>query len=62
LHDRGDYKSGWQLEREWEEIQSRKKKKLEESIKNFGDEFEDRQGKGTLKPMEMHVSACLQSN
>ena len=25
LHDRGDYKSGWQLEREWEEEQKRKK-------------------------------------
>jgi len=38
LHDRGDYKSGWQLEKEWDELQARKKKKLEESLKGFGDE------------------------
>ena len=29
LHDRGDYKSGWQLEREWDAEQSKKKKRLE---------------------------------
>lgn len=38
LHDRGDYKSGWQLEREWEDAQARKKKKLEESLKGFEEE------------------------
>ena len=38
LHDRGDYKSGWQLEREWENEQTKKKKKLEDSIAHFGDE------------------------
>lgn len=37
LHDRGDYKSGWQLEREWENVQAKKKKKLEESMRGFGD-------------------------
>lgn len=21
MHDRGDYKTGWQLEREWEEVE-----------------------------------------
>jgi RING finger protein 113A len=31
MHDRGDYKSGWQLEKEWEAIQAKKKKKLEEA-------------------------------
>jgi RING finger protein 113A len=25
LHDRGDYKTGWQLEKEWEEQQKQKK-------------------------------------
>ena len=35
MHDRGDYKSGWQLEREWDEAQARKKKRLEESLKGF---------------------------
>ena len=38
LHDRGDYKSGWQLEREWDAEQARKKKKLEDSIKRFNEE------------------------
>mmetsp|Transcript_41606 Transcript_41606/g.68233 ORF Transcript_41606/g.68233 Transcript_41606/m.68233 type:complete len:233 (-) Transcript_41606:2-700(-) len=27
IHDRGDYKSGWQLEQEWEEQQKKKKEK-----------------------------------
>jgi RING finger protein 113A len=30
LHDRGDYKSGWQQEKEWDEQQGKKKKKLEQ--------------------------------
>jgi RING finger protein 113A len=38
LHDRGDYKSGWQIEKEWDEAQKLKKKKLEASLKGFGDE------------------------
>ena len=29
LHDRGDYKSGWQQEREWDAEQAKKKKRLE---------------------------------
>lgn len=28
LHDRGDYKSGWQMEREWDQQQREKKRKL----------------------------------
>jgi len=35
LHDRGDYKSGWQLEREWDQEQLKKKKRLEESLARF---------------------------
>lgn len=38
MHDRGDYKSGWQLEKEWDMQQAKKKKRLEESIKKFGDD------------------------
>jgi len=38
MHDRGDYKSGWQLEKEWDQQQAKKKKKLEESIKKFEDD------------------------
>jgi hypothetical protein len=33
LHDRGDYKSGWQLEKEWDTNVAKKKKILEESLK-----------------------------
>lgn len=28
MHDRGDYKSGWQLEKEWEEAEKERKKKM----------------------------------
>lgn len=35
LHDRSDYKSGWQLEREWESNQKKKQKQLEDSVANF---------------------------
>lgn len=38
LHDRGDYKSGWQLEREWDSQQAKKKQRLEESIAAFGEQ------------------------
>lgn len=30
LHDRGDYKSGWQLEKEWEDKQAAKRRKIQE--------------------------------
>jgi RING finger protein 113A len=32
MHDRGDYKTGWQLDREWEEQQ---KQKREEEMNKF---------------------------
>lgn len=41
MHDRSDYKSGWQMERDWEEEQ--KKKKAEKELENFlaeDDEYE----------------------
>ncbi|CAK9165786.1 unnamed protein product [Ilex paraguariensis] len=28
MHDRGDYKSGWQLEKEWEEAEKARKRNL----------------------------------
>ncbi|KAG9151407.1 hypothetical protein Leryth_024847 [Lithospermum erythrorhizon] len=28
MHDRGDYKSGWQIEKEWEEAEKLRKRKL----------------------------------
>ena len=38
LHDRGDYKSGWQLERDWDNAQAYKKRKLKEQLQKFGNE------------------------
>ena len=35
LHDRGDYKSGWQLEKEWQTTQTNKKKELELAMKQM---------------------------
>jgi RING finger protein 113A len=44
LHDRGDYKSGWQLAKEWDEEQAKKKKKLEEAVKKLSN-VNDEDGK-----------------
>ncbi|MCO5602275.1 hypothetical protein L7F22_056404 [Adiantum nelumboides] len=38
MHDRGDYKSGWQMDREWEEGEKKRKAKLAQRIQ---DEEED---------------------
>eukprot|EP00252_Welwitschia_mirabilis_P006258 TRINITY_DN17086_c0_g1_i1.p1 TRINITY_DN17086_c0_g1~~TRINITY_DN17086_c0_g1_i1.p1 ORF type:complete len:333 (-),score=50.01 TRINITY_DN17086_c0_g1_i1:9-1007(-) len=40
MHDRGDYKAGWQLEREWEEAQKRKKENLMRGLGNDKDDGE----------------------
>ena len=34
LHDRGDYKSGWQMEREWEDKQAAKRQRLQKAEEN----------------------------
>jgi RING finger protein 113A len=38
LHDRGDYKTGWQLEREWEEEQRKKKERALQRFLSLGTE------------------------
>eukprot|EP01067_Filipodium_phascolosomae_P001831 Filipodium_phascolosomae@DN2165_c0_g1_i5.p1 len=35
LHDRSDYKSGWQLEKEWEEAQQMKMRKNREKMRSY---------------------------
>eukprot|EP00371_Babesia_bovis_P002232 XP_001610879.1 zinc finger protein [Babesia bovis T2Bo] len=35
LHDRSDYKSGWQIENEWEQAQAAKRKKLQEKLDSW---------------------------
>ncbi|XP_076890773.1 zinc finger CCCH domain-containing protein 1-like [Bidens hawaiensis] len=39
MHDRGDYKSGWQMERDWDEAEKARKKKL--ALKGEDDQDED---------------------
>ncbi|KAJ0779433.1 putative transcription factor C3H family [Helianthus annuus] len=39
MHDRGDYKSGWQMEREWDEAEKARKRKL--ALKGDDDDDED---------------------
>ncbi|XP_076888529.1 zinc finger CCCH domain-containing protein 1-like [Bidens hawaiensis] len=39
MHDRGDYKSGWQMERDWDEAEKERKRKL--ALKGDDDEDED---------------------
>lgn len=47
MHDRGDYKSGWQLEKEWEEAEKERKKKMamglidDSDVEEASDEDED---------------------
>ena len=44
MHDRGDYKSGWQIERDWNEAQKSKRKFGEQedfTVKPDGEEIED---------------------
>lgn len=36
MHDRGDYKSGWQLDNDWNKEQAAKKKRMEEGLAAFG--------------------------
>ncbi|XP_057857556.1 zinc finger CCCH domain-containing protein 1 [Cryptomeria japonica] len=38
MHDRGDYKSGWQMEREWDEAEKRRKAKLAQRVAEGEDE------------------------
>ena len=45
LHDRGDYKSGWQLEKEWDAKQASKKRKMAEALKSVMDGDDEQDGK-----------------
>ncbi|PKI40502.1 hypothetical protein CRG98_039138 [Punica granatum] len=41
MHDRGDYKSGWQLEKDWEEAEKARKRKLAMGVDDQDEEDED---------------------
>lgn len=38
MHDRGDYKSGWQLERDWDEAEKERKRRLASGLDDLDDE------------------------
>lgn len=42
MHDRGDYKSGWQMEREWDEAEKVRKRNL--ALREAGEEVDDDDG------------------
>ena len=55
LHDRGDYKSGWQLEREWEEKEKlRREQKCVEIMTGGAEKDEDEEEDDGL-PFACHI-------
>lgn len=42
MHDRSDYKHGWQLDREWDEKQKAKQKKLQDGKSDEDNDDDDR--------------------
>lgn len=53
MHDRGDYKSGWQLEKEWEEEQKKKQMKM------MGEDVSDEENYEVSSDDEDIPWACL---
>ena len=51
LHDRSDYKAGWQQEKEWDEQQAKKKKKLEDARSLMSGGADDGDGDGDAEGM-----------
>ncbi|UVC54133.1 complexed with cef1p [Theileria orientalis] len=42
LHDRSDYKSGWQLEKEWEQQQAEKRQKMQKKLERWHKKMESK--------------------
>lgn len=55
MHDRSDYKSGAQIEREWEEAQQKKKRKLQE-LEQFAAEQDDKRAREMLRGLDGDVN------
>ena len=53
MHDRTDYKSGWQLEQDWNKEQAAKKKRLEDALVNFTE---------TTKPVDGNAGESTEDN
>lgn len=56
LHDRGDYKSGWQLEKEWDETEKARKRNL---AMGAGDDDEDGDGQSEEDDDDSIPFACF---
>lgn len=48
MHDRGDYKPGWQMEREWQEAERQRKARIAKGFLNEEDEQEENEDDGDL--------------
>ncbi|KAJ8905192.1 hypothetical protein NDN08_001701 [Rhodosorus marinus] len=59
LHDRGDYKSGWQLEKEWDEANAKKKLKLKGAKTDKEEDSEDQQKTDAKKGKQELPFACF---
>lgn len=58
LHDRGDYKSGLQLEKEWEEIQNKKRKLGLSSINDIEEENYEIRSDDESQPLPFACFLC----
>uniref|UniRef100_A0A7C9D281 RING-type E3 ubiquitin transferase n=2 Tax=Opuntia streptacantha TaxID=393608 RepID=A0A7C9D281_OPUST len=56
LHDRGDYKSGWQMEKEWEETEKERKRNLAMGV---GDDDDDGDGQSEEEDDDSLPFACF---
>lgn len=71
MHDRGDYKSGWELEREWEAEQKRKMEAITKGWNPNGEEGDEQKVRGGPPSMWLpapavsiaaeHASSCCQT-
>ncbi|KAF0712241.1 Aste57867_4890 [Aphanomyces stellatus] len=57
LHDRGDYKSGWQIDKEWDEKERKKQQALKEG-RGTGDDSDSDDEKYVIKSDDEEQFAC----
>ncbi|KAH7479869.1 hypothetical protein PRIC1_008579 [Phytophthora ramorum] len=58
LHDRGDYKSGWQIEKEYAEKEKKRQKRLQEGRDPDEESDEDKDGKESEKEDQFACTIC----
>ena len=59
MHDRGDYKAGWQLDREWEEKERLRKEREKAALAGMLGEEDGEQGGAAAAPDDDLPFACL---